>query len=122
MSGVASAEDVVDRMYGAFFAGDVDGALACCTADAQWHAVTPGTPWSGSHGIRQYFTEILPGAMRDLDGYAVERVERDVIGELVVSRLWSSYGSGVMVFRVVDDKVSDIWVINSKGRDADRPF
>lgn len=41
-----------------------------------------------------------------------------MIDDLVVSRIRSSHGSGVMVFRVVDDKVAEIWVINGLGRDT----
>jgi hypothetical protein len=39
-----------------------------------------------------------------------------------VSRLRTTAGSGVMVFRVVDRKVTDVWVINSKGRDSNSYF
>ena len=38
--------------------------------------------------------------------------------ELVVTKFRSTHGSGVMVFRVSNEKLTDIWVINSKGRDA----
>jgi ketosteroid isomerase-like protein len=95
--------DVIDAMYAAVFAGDVDRALTLCTPDAQWHGVTPA-PVCGDHTMRSYLLEILPGAIASMPDYAVLAVERDTIDDLVISRLRTTEGSGVMVFRVVETK------------------
>jgi hypothetical protein len=118
---MSDPEAVIDAMYAAYFAGDIEGAVAHCSQDAQWHGVTPA-PTSGTHPIRTYLTQLLPDALGEMPGYAIESVERDVIDDLVISRLRATHGSGVMVFRVVDDLITDIWVINSKGRDTDSFF
>lgn len=116
-----SAEDVIDSMYEAVFAGDVETALSLCASDAEYHAVTPG-PSSGIYPIRTYLSEILPAGISQMNDYAVTSVERDSIDELVVSRVRSTHGSGVMVFRVCDGKIRDIWAINSKGRESAANF
>ena len=69
--------------------------------------------------MREYVTEILPRATAGMDGYAIESVERDVIDELVVARIRSSHGSGVMVFRVAEGLLTDIW---RSTRGVARPF
>jgi hypothetical protein len=110
-------EQAVDSMYAALFSGDIDGALACCTDDAEYHIVTPG-PASGDHPMRRYLTDIWPQAMSEMAGYQLTEMVRDTYAGLVVARLKSSHGAGVMLYRVVDGKVSDIWVINALGRDT----
>jgi ketosteroid isomerase-like protein len=113
---------VVDAMYAAYFAGDIEGALEHCHEDAEWHGITPA-PIAGTHSIRTYLSELLPGAIEGMTDYAILSVDRDSIDDLITSRVRSTHGSGVMVFRVVDEKISDIWVINSKGRDVgDSPY
>jgi hypothetical protein len=57
-----------------------------------------------------------------MTGYFIEAVHRDEVDDLVVTRLRSSHGSGVTVFRVVEDAITDIWSINAAGRDATQPF
>lgn len=115
-------ETVVDLVYTAAFNGDVEQALTYCSKDAQWHAVTPGTPWTGSHAMRDYLTRILPEATQQANDYRIEALERDVFDDLVVARIRTTLGSGVMVFRVVNAELTDIWAMNSKGRDATGPF
>ena len=115
-------ETVVDRVYGATFAGDLEQALMYCSADAQWHAVTPGTPWTGSHPMREYLGRILLEATGNVDEYEIETLERDVFDELVDARLRTTLGSGVMLFRVVEGRLTDVWAVNSKGREATGPF
>ena len=95
---MADIYETVERFDDVYRAGDIEGALALCSADAQWHAVTPGTRWSGSHPIREYLTVILPG-VADMDGYAVESWETEVLDELVIAKLPSTHGWGLMVFR-----------------------
>ena len=110
--------DVIDAFYDACFAGDIERALSHCSVDAQWHAVTPGPGFAGSYPIRQYVSEILPRSITEMENFNIESVERDVIDELVVSRVRTSHGSGVMVFRVAADQLTDIWGVNSKGRES----
>jgi ketosteroid isomerase-like protein len=112
-----TAEEVIDAMYAAVFAGDVEGALAYCSDDAVWHGVTPA-PVTGDVAMRRYLGELLPDAIGTMAGYTVTSMERDTIDELVVVRLRSTHGSGVMVFRVADELIRDICVINSQGRDT----
>ena len=69
---MADISEIVERFYADYLAGDVDAALALCSADAQWQSVTPGTRWSGSRPIREYLTSILPEGLAEMDGYAVE--------------------------------------------------
>lgn len=110
-------EAVIDSMYAAYFAGDVDGAIAHCAPGAMFHCVTPA-PIHGDLSMRDYFTTFLPNAIEEMADYNILSVEREVLDELVVSRLRSTHGSGLMVFRVVDSKVSDLWVINTNGRET----
>ena len=113
-----SKADVVDAMYTAAFSGDVDGALAHCAPDAEYSIVTPG-PASGKHSMRTYFTEILPTAIAEMGPtYEVTRMDRDEIGDLVVARVTTTHGKGVLVYRVVDNVVTDFWVINALGRET----
>ena len=114
---MTSAEEVIDAMYTALFAGDVDGALRHCADDAQFHAATP-VSMRGDHPMGTYLTELFPQTVAEMQDYAVLNLERDEIDDLVVSRVRSTHGSGVMVFRVADGKVTDIWSINSRGREA----
>lgn len=112
------ASTVIDEMYAAFMAGDVEGAMACCAPDAQWHAVTPTPDWNGSYPIRRYWEEILPQAIGLMSGYKVLSDERQVYGNLTVAFIRSNYGEGTMTFRIVNGKVTDIWAINIDGREA----
>ena len=108
-------EQAVDAMYAALFSGDIDGALACCTDDAEYHIVTPG-PSSGDHQMRTYLADIWPQAMSAMSDYQLTEIVRDTYAGLVVARMTTSHGAGVMLYRVVNGKVSDIWVINALGR------
>lgn len=117
---MTSEEAVVDAMYAAIFSGDVEGALSWCHPDAMWHGLT-SAPIGGDLEMREYINK-LPDGISSMRDYALESVERDVIDGLVVSRVRSTHGSGVMVFRVADGLISDIWVISSKGRDSAEPF
>lgn len=72
--------------------------------------------------MRDYLGRILPEATGQVSAYEIETLERDVFDELVVARIRTSLGSGVMVFRVVDGELTDVWAVNSKGREATGPF
>jgi ketosteroid isomerase-like protein len=114
-------QDVVTAAYDAYFAGDPDRALSHCTPDAKWHPLNTdrmdGLPdwWTwgtGSQPLERYFREILPAAAANMDGYAVTDMQSDTIDRLVITRVRSTHGSGVMVFRVDADKLTDIWVMS----------
>lgn len=109
--------DVIDAMYEALFAGDIDAALSKCAPDALWHGVTPA-PVSGSHPMRTYLERILPEAIEAMTGWAMLEVQRDTFDELVVARMRTTHGAGLMIFRVADGSITDIWVINNQGRNA----
>ena len=117
-------EEVVDAFYAALFAGDHEAALSHCTPDALYHPeITPGQilppVWQWAEGpipVRVYVTEIMAGFMTTAQDYAVTTMERDTVDTLLVSRLRTTLGSGVMVFRVDDDKLAHIWVISSKAQ------
>lgn len=119
-------QERIDQIYEAVFSGDLPSALAKCAPDAQYHVVTPlGGEWdryTGSHPVARYFEEILPAAIATMEDYRVDVVGRDTLDDLVVSRLRSSHGSGVMVFRVTDAGLTDIWAIHGQGREATGPF
>ena len=115
-------EEVVDAFYAAAFAGDGDAALALTAPDGQYHpfgAIEDEPIWRWGPGplpLRVYATEILPDFAEAVTDYAITSVERDTLDGLVVSRMRTSLGSGVMVFRVEDEKLTDIWVVPSRGR------
>lgn len=123
-------EELVDAVYAAAWAGDVEGALALCAPEGEWHPIAglgdmdhPLWRWGpGSQSLRTYFAEILPVASEFMEGYAVLSVEREVIGDLVVSRLRSTHGYGVMVFRIAGGQLTDIYVISGASRDRFEPF
>lgn len=114
-------EEVVDAFYAALFAGDHEAALSHCTADAMFHPqVTSGQTLppalsEGSIPVRRYVTE-LATFMSTAQDYAVTSMERDTVDTLLVSRLRTTLGSGVMVFRVDGDKLAHIWVISSRAQ------
>lgn len=116
-----SNEAVVDAVYAAAFSGTPADGLAHCAPGARWHPMNTATftsrPewWSwgdGSQTLETYLTEILPTFAQHSDGYAVKQMDRDTIGDLVVTRVHSTLGAGVMLFRVVDGKLRDIWVFS----------
>ena len=117
---------LIDEVYEAVFGGDLPAALARCASDAQYHVVTPlGGEWdryTGSHPVARYFEEILPAAIASMQDYSVEVVGRDTLDDLVVARMRSTHGSGVMVFRVTDARLTDIWAIHGQGREATGPY
>ena len=83
----------------------------------------PAWRWgSGPQPLRTYFSEILPAAAEVMEGYAVLSVERDVVEDLVVSRIRSTHGHGVLVFRTADDRLTDVYVISGASREQFRPF
>jgi ketosteroid isomerase-like protein len=107
---------VIDAMYAACFAGDIEAALAHCAPDAMWHSVTP-SPLPGSTPARTYF-EMLPQFMAERPGYAILEQDRHVHGDLVVAYVRTTLGRGTMTFRVAGGLVSDVWVINAEGRNT----
>ncbi len=111
---------MVDAAYTAYFGGDTEGAIRHCADDAMWHAVTPvpDDEWSGSHPIRRYWEEILPGTVARMPGYRFDDQMRHGRPPFVVTHLRSSHGAGIMVFRVIADKITDIWVMNAEGRQS----
>ena len=130
IGGTVTEEEVVDGFYAAVFARDVDGALAHCSDDAMYHPLVsptvalPGWRWGeGSLPIRTYVAEVLPEFLDDAsDSYGITSMDRDVHDGLVVSRLRTTLGSGVMVFRVERGKLTDVWVMSAKGRAPDAAF
>jgi len=111
-------EEVVDAAYAGFRTGDPSAGLAHCADDARWHPVTPGTGYDEGLPVSQYFGEALVSWMGKYPDYSLEVVERSTFDDLVISKIRSSVGSGVMVFRVRDDKLADIWMINNNGSDS----
>ena len=113
--------DVVDAVYAGVFSGTPEDGLAHCAPGAQWHPMDLATIGSvpewwrwgeGRQSLETYLTEILPAAAQHMDGYAVTQMDRDTIGDLVVTRVRSTHGAGVMLFRVVRGKLCDIWVFS----------
>lgn len=115
-TGAPDPEAVIDAMYAAIFAGDAEGALRHCTDDAEWHSVTP-SPQSGSTSARAY-VEMLLRFLADHPGYRILEHDRRAWGDIVVTYLRTSLGRGTMTFRLVGDRVAEIWAINAEGRDA----
>lgn len=111
---------IVDAAYTAYLGGDIEGAIEHCADDAMWHAVTPvpDAQWNGSHPIRRYWEEIVPGAVAQMPGYQFGEMVRHVHPPLVVTHVRNDHGSGLMVFRVVGGKITDAWALNADGRDA----
>ena len=117
-------EEVVDAFYAALFAGDHEAALSHCTPDAVYHSqITPGQTlppaWRWGEGpipVRVYLTEIMAEFMATAQDYAITSMERDTVDTLLVSRLRTTLGSGVMIFRVDGDKLAHIWVIRSRAQ------
>jgi ketosteroid isomerase-like protein len=117
--------DLVRHLFDRFAAGDVPAAVAKWRDDARWHPVTP----SGVDGFDhprsrdEYFTEILPTAFALLPEYAYELERVEAFGPLVVAHIRSSWsdggtpqqGEGIMVFRIVDGAVADLYVMNAAG-------
>ncbi|MDP1794900.1 MAG: nuclear transport factor 2 family protein [Acidimicrobiales bacterium] len=102
--------------------GDPASGLAHCAPDAVWHPVTPLPGVMDALPVAQYFGELLPGWLQEYPDYTFEVVERSTFGDLVISKIRSNIGSGVMVFRVKDDKLTDIWALNNDGRDSTNGF
>ncbi|MEY2398556.1 MAG: hypothetical protein QOJ00_1730 [Actinomycetota bacterium] len=111
-------EEVVDAAFAGFITGDPSAGLAHCAADARWHPVTPGAGYAESLPVARYFSEALPMWLGKHADYSFEVVERSTFDDLVISKVRSNIGSGVMVSRVKDDKLTDIWSINNNGRDS----
>jgi hypothetical protein len=125
-------EEVVDAFYAGVFTGDHEAALSHCAADAVYHPLlavgqsVPDWQWGDPPlPLRTYVTEILPefaASERAGQDYALTSIERDTIDTLVVSRLRTTLGSGVMIFRVEDEKLTNIWVISAAPRGSDPIF
>ena len=115
-------EEVVDAAYAGFMTGDPAAGLAHCSDDARWHPVTPLPGYDRSLPVREYFGDFLTTWLQERPDYTFEIVQRSTIDNLVISMMRSNLGSGVMVFRVKDDKLTDIWAINNEGREATDAF
>lgn len=116
---------LVRYLFDRFAAGDVPAAMAKWSDDARWHPVTK----SGIDGFDEarsrndYFEEILPTAFSMLSGYTYEVVSVEAFGALVVAHVRSAWeagdqrqqGEGMMIFRLADDLVADVYVINAAG-------
>lgn len=114
---VDSPEQIVQRAYMEFIADrDVDAVLPYFTDDAEWHPVTPTPGRSTSIPVRDYWLD----AGDFLDGLGSDWIvhEQNVHshGPFVITHVRSTHGEGVMVYRIVDGKISDIWAINALGR------
>jgi hypothetical protein len=115
-------EEVVDAAYAGFMSGNPEAGLAHCSEDAQWHPVTPLPGYDHSLPLREYFGEFLTTWLQERPDYSFEIVQRITNDDLVISAMRSNLGSGVMVFRVKDDKLTDIWAINNEGRGSTDAF
>lgn len=114
---------LVERAYVTFLAGrDVDAALEFFTDDAEWHPVTPHPTRGSSIPIRLYWQD--SGEFLDGDGGEWQVLDQRVHehGPFVLSYVRSSHGEGLMVYRIVDRKIADIWAINADGRAATGVF
>jgi hypothetical protein len=115
-------EEVVDAAYAGFMTGDPAAGLAHCSDDAQWHPVTTLPGYDHSLPVREYFSDALTSWLQERPDYQFEVAQRLTFNDLVVSMIRSNVGSGVMVFRVKDDKLTDIWAINNNGRESTEGF
>lgn len=124
-------DEVVDAFYAGIFAGNHEAALAHCAPDALYHPLLAVgqsvADWRWGEGplpVGIYVTEIMREFMASdrAQGYALTSMERDTVDTLVVSRLRTTLGAGVMVFRVEEDKLTNIWVLSSAPRGSDPIF
>jgi ketosteroid isomerase-like protein len=118
-----SPERIVQRAYAEFIRHrDVDAVLRYFTADAKWHPVTPTPKRSTSLPIRDYWMdsgEFLDGLG---SGWTVHEQNVHAHGPFVITHLRSNLGEGLMIYRLEDGKISDIWAINALGRTAPGVF
>jgi len=117
--------DLVRYLFDRFATGDMAAAAAKWHDDARWHPVTT----SGIDGFDEprsrddYFREILPTAFSMLPDYTYDVVAVEAYGPLVAAHIRSSWdeagttrkAEGLMVFRVVEGRVADLYVINAAG-------
>lgn len=103
---------------------DVDAVLRYFTDGAQWHAVTP-TPLRSkftSISIREYWQESSTLLDNDMRGWAPHEVNSHAHGPFVINHARTSHGEGLMIYRVVDGLIADIWSINALGPDTPGVF
>lgn len=117
--------ELVHFLLDRFAAGDVPAVMAKWRDDARWHPVTK----TGIDGFDEprsrddYFGEILPAAFSKLSGYTYEVAGVTAFGSLVVAHIRSAWegngerehGEGLMIFRLADGFVADVYVINAAG-------
>jgi len=112
---------LVRSLFDAFAAGDVETCMAAWRDDAVHTSITEPAPFA-TFTKQQYWQDLLPGAVASLPGYQVEVASVVGFGPLGVAHLRSTWdggrGEGLMIFRVVDGQVVDVWALNADGRDA----
>lgn len=119
----ADAADLatMQALFAAFGAGDVPNTMGGWHESARWHPVTPG-PWTESQRRDDYFGKVLATWMAERPDYRILDVQLASLGGLVIAGLTSDVGRGVLVYRLVDGKVSECWVINADGSDSTDGF
>lgn len=114
-------EEVVRRAYAEFIRSrDVDAVVRYFSDGARWHSVTgtPTRPPSTSIPIRDYWIEqsaLLDNELRD---WTVHELNVYAHGPFVINHIRSNHGEGLMIYRVVDGLIADIWAINALGLDT----
>jgi hypothetical protein len=120
-----SPQEIVRRAYDEFMRHrDVDAVLRYFREGAQWHAVTP-TPFrerSTSISVREYWEESNRILDNDMRGWTPHEVNAHAHGPFVINHVRSSHGEGLMIYRVVDGLIADIWAINALGPDTPGVF
>lgn len=104
-----TALEHIETLFAAFTAGDTAMVIDDWHADARWHPVTPGGPWTEPKTRDEYFGEVLRTWYADRPNYTIPDVQPHEVGGLVVVGLTSNAGRGLMVYRVVEGKVAECW-------------
>jgi ketosteroid isomerase-like protein len=125
MNQTLDGAELVRFLFERFAAGDIAAMVSRWRDDARWHPVTKAgiDGFDEPRGRDDYFGEILPTAFSLLSDYTYEVTAVESFGALVVAHVRSSWArgdrrehaEGLMIFRLDDGLVADLYVINAAG-------